>query len=278
MSRKVVTRDGAAVPVLGQGTWKMGQDPREHKREVEALRLGLDLGMTLIDTAEMYADGGAERVVAEAIVGRRDDVFLVSKVLPSNASREGTIAAAERSLERLRTDRLDLYLLHWTGSWPLEETYGGFERLVEQGKILHYGVSNFDVDDMQRSESLPAGARVGVNQVLYNPTRRGIEPALLPWCAARDIVVMAYSPLEQGRLRARAALRQVAERHDAKPEQVVLAWVLRHPNVVTIPKAVRTEHVRDNAAAGSIRLTEEDLADLDRDLPPPPAGGRLELL
>lgn len=266
------------MPRLGLGTWRMGEDPRRREDELAALRLGLDLGVTLIDTAEMYGDGGAETVVGEAIRGRRDSVQIVSKVLPHNASRRGTIQAAERSLERLATDRIDVYLLHWSGSHPLAETYAAFERLAQQGKILHYGVSNFDVSDMQRSEAAPGGGAVGVNQVLYNLERRGIEARLLPWCLDRGITVMAYSPLEQARLRPRPVLGEIAARHGCSEYGVALAWTLRHAGVTTIPKAVRPEHVRDNVAASSLELTPEDLEALDREFPPPSGEPPLEVL
>jgi len=269
-------RNGIALPVLGQGTWMMGESPARHESEVDALRLGLDLGLTLIDTAEMYGDGGAEEVVAEAIEGHRDEVFLVSKVLPHNASREGTLRAAERSLKRLRTDRIDLYLLHWPGSYPLEDTFAAFEQPVEQGKVCHYGVSNFDVADMERSEALPAGAAVTTNQVLYNLERRGIERRLLPWCAERGILLMAYSPLEHARLVRTRALKAVAARHDCTPYQAALAWTIRHPGVVTIPKAGHPLHVHENVAALAVRLTERDLADLDQAFPPPDGDVPLE--
>jgi len=241
----------------------MGEDASHSAAEVTALRAGLDLGVNLIDTAEMYADGGAELVVAEAIAGRRDEVFLVSKVLPHHASFEGTLAAAEGSLRRLGTDRIDLYLLHWPGPHPLEGTYNAFRRLREQGKVRSYGVSNFDVADMERSESTPGGAAVGVNQVLYNLSRRNVEHRLLPWCRERGITLMAYSPFEQARLAASAALARVAARHDREPYQVALAWTIREPGVVTIPKASRLEHVRANAAAAELELTAEDLSELD---------------
>ena len=269
MSRAFGTRDGAALPRLGQGTWMMGESPRRRAAEVAALRLGIDLGLTLIDTAEMYANGNAERVVADAIEGRREEVFLVSKVLPHNASLEGTIRAAEGSLRRLRTDRLDLYLLHWPGSHPLDRTYEAFQRLVEQGKIRHFGVSNFDLDEMLASEELRQGDRAGVNQMLYNLRRRGIERRLHPWCAERGIAVMGYSPLDQARISRSGALRAVAERHGVTPYQVALAWVLRLPNVVAIPKASDPEHLRQNAAAGDLALTAADLAELDEAFPPP---------
>jgi len=271
-------RSGLELPRLGLGTWRMGERPDRRADEVSALKLGLDLGVRLIDTAEMYGDGGAEEVVAPAIRGRRDDVVLVSKVLPHNASREGTLRAAERSLSRLGTDRLDLYLLHWPGSHPLEETYAAFEELVEQGKILHYGVSNFDVVEMERSEGLPAGAGVGVNQILYNLTRRGVEHGLLPWCRERRVTVMAYSPLEQGRIPSRPALAEAASSHGVSEAQVALAWVLAQPGVVTIPKASRPEHVREIVAASDIRLDEQQLAGLDRDFPRPSGPVSLEVL
>lgn len=256
------------MPVMGLGTWKMGEQAWEREGEVAALRLGLELGMSLVDTAEMYASGGAEEIVGEAIQGRRDQVFLVSKVLPGNASRRGTVEAAERSLRRLRTDRLDLYLLHWEGPHPLEETLEAFVRLVHQGKIRRYGVSNVDRPTLDAARGMPGGNGIAADQVLYNLGRRGIEHDLIPTCRARGIVVMAYSPLEQGRLRKRAALEMVASRHGVTWAQVALAWTLRLPGVVTIPKASRPEHVRENAAAVSLVLSGEDLADLDRDYPP----------
>ncbi len=269
---------GTAMPVLGQGTWYMGEDSRDRAREVAALRLGLDLGMTLIDTAEMYADGGAEEVVGEAIAGRRDEVFLVSKVLPMNASRRGTIAACERSLKRLRTDRIDLYLLHWRGSHDFTETIGAFETLMRDGKIGQWGVSNLDLQDMEELVGLPGGEGVQTNQLLYNLTRRGIEHDLQPWCRARGIPVMAYSPIEQGRMLRHPELRRVAERHGATPAQVGLAWLLRQDGVIAIPKASDPAHVRDNRAAADLRLDEQDLADLDRAFPPPRGPRPLEML
>ncbi|MDQ2104642.1 aldo/keto reductase [Azospirillum isscasi] len=269
---------GTAVPVLGQGTWYMGEDSRDRAREVAALRLGLDLGMTLIDTAEMYAEGGAEEVVGEAIAGRRDDVFLVSKVLPMNASRRGTIAACERSLKRLRTDRIDLYLLHWRGSPDFAETIGAFETLMREGKIARWGVSNLDLQDMEELMDTPGGEGVQTNQLLYNLTRRGIEHDLQPWCRARGIPVMAYSPIEQGRMLRHPELRRIAERHGATPAQVGLAWLLRQDGVIAIPKASDPAHVRDNRAAADLRLDGQDLADLDRAFPPPRGPRPLEML
>ncbi len=269
---------GDTMPVLGQGTWYMGEDGRDRAREVAALKLGLDLGMTLIDTAEMYADGGAEEVVAEAIAGRRDEVFLVSKVLPQNASRRGTIAACERSLRRLGTDRIDLYLLHWRGSPDFAETVEAFDTLVRDGKIRHWGVSNLDLADMEELAEVPGGDGVQTNQLLYNLTRRGIEYDVKPWLRERGIPIMAYSPIEQGRMLRHAELHRVAERHNATPAQVALAWLLRQDGVIPIPKASSAEHVRENRAALNLRLTEEDLADLDRAFPPPRGPRPLEML
>ena len=266
------------MPNLGLGTWRMGENAAAREDEIAALKLGLDLGMRLIDTAEMYAAGGAEAVVAEAIEGRREQVFLVSKVLPQNASYAGTLAACDGSLQRLRVDRIDLYLLHWPGEHPLEETLRAFAVLCERGKIRHFGLSNFDLAELERAEGLPGGLDIAANQVLYNLERRGIERMLIPWCASRNIATMAYSPLEQGRLRPGASLRRVAERHDATPAQVALAWTLRHDNVVSIPKAASRAHVRDNAKAADIVLTEEDLADIDRAHPPPARDVPLETL
>jgi diketogulonate reductase-like aldo/keto reductase len=276
--RTVALPSGETVAALGQGTWYMGESARHRKEEVDALRLGLDLGLTLIDTAEMYADGGAEEVVGEAIAGRRDEVFLVSKVLPSNASKSGTIAACERSLRRMGTDRIDLYLLHWRGGTPLRETLEAFERLISDGKIRSWGVSNFDPSDMEELVALPNGRAVQTNQVLYNLSRRGIEYDLLPWSQQRRIPIMAYSPIEQGRILGHAALRDVAARHGATPAQVGLAWVLRQEGVIAIPKARSAEHVRQNRAALDLSLTAQDLADLDRAFPPPTRPRPLEML
>ncbi|MGH8355163.1 MAG: aldo/keto reductase [Pseudomonas sp.] len=258
--------DGAQVPALGQGTWHMGEDPRQRGRELAALRQGLELGLSLIDTAEMYGEGGAEELVGEAIAGRREQVFLVSKVYPFNASRRGIPAACERSLKRLGSDYLDLYLLHWRGDYPLAETVEAFERLREQGKIRRWGVSNLDLDDLHELAE-PACA---TNQVLYNPEQRGIEFDLLPWCQAQGMPLMAYSPLGQGgRLLRHPALRAVAERHAASPAQVALAWALRQPGVIVIPKAVEPAHLLANAAAATLRLSAEDLATLDAAFPAP---------
>lgn len=258
--------DGDAVPVAGQGTWHMGEDSAERSHEVAALRLGIELGMTLIDTAEMYGEGGAEEVVGEAIRNRRDRVFLVSKVYPHNASRKGVPEACERSLRRLGTECIDLYLLHWRGQYPLAETVEAFERLKEQGKIRRWGVSNFDLADMHELNA-PACA---TNQVLYNPGERGIEFDLLPWCQAQGMPVMAYCPLGQGgQLLRNPAIVEVARRHGAQPAQVALAWSLRQPGVLVIPKSSNPTHLRANASAAEIELSAEDLAILDAAFPPP---------
>ncbi|WP_192249642.1 aldo/keto reductase [Mesorhizobium caraganae] len=276
--RTTTLPSGEAVQVLGQGTWKMGEDSRRRAGEVNALKLGLDLGMTLIDTAEMYASGGAEEVVAEAIAGRRDELVLVSKVLPSNASRAGVARACENSLKRLRTDRIDLYLLHWPGSVPLSETVEAFEALKKAGKIRHWGVSNFDTDEMEELTGLRSGDNVQTNQVLYNLSRRGPEFDLGPWSRQRGIPLMAYSPVEQGALARNARLEIIAARHNATAAQIALAWVMAQPGVIAIPKASSQDHVRQNVAALDIKLTGEDLAELDRVFPPPTRKRGLEMI
>jgi diketogulonate reductase-like aldo/keto reductase len=244
---------------------------------VKALQAGIDLGLTLIDTAEMYADGVAEEVTGEAIAGRRDEVFLVSKVLPSHASHEQTVRACERSLKRLGTDRLDLYLLHWRGGYGLDDTISGFEALQKAGKIRHWGVSNFDIDDMEELLSL-GGKAVATNQVLYNLSRRGIEYDLLAWHERHRVPVMAYSPIEQGRLANHRALQSVADAHGRTPAQVALAFVLARPNVIAIPKAGTVEHVRQNVEAADIVLSADDLAALDAAFPPPRRKSHLEMI
>lgn len=276
--RTTTLPSGEAVQVLGQGTWKMGEDSRRRADEVNALKLGLDLGITLIDTAEMYASGGAEEVVAEAIAGRRAEVFVVSKVLPSNASRAGVQRACENSLKRLRTDRIDLYLLHWPGSVPLVETVEAFEALKKAGKIRHWGVSNFDTDEMEDLAGLPDGGNVQTNQVLYNLVRRGLEFDLAPWSRKRGIPLMAYSPVEQGALARNARLNAVAARHNATPAQIALAWVMHQDGIIAIPKASSQEHVRQNVAALDIELTPQDVADLDHAFPPPTRKRGLEMI
>jgi diketogulonate reductase-like aldo/keto reductase len=268
---------GKLVPLLGQGTWHFGEDKRHRADEVAALQLGLDLGMTLIDTAEMYGNGGAETIVGDAIQGRRDKVFLVSKVLPENASQRGTLAACEQSLRRLRSEHIDLYLLHWRGRFSLEETLRAFETLVQQGKIRYWGVSNFDVDDLEELTALSGGNQVATNQVLYNLARRGIEWDLLPWCQQHRMPVMAYSPVAQGEILADATLREVAQRHSASAAQIALAWVLRS-GAITIPRARSQEHVRENRGALDIKLTKEDLAVLDRAFRPPRGKRSLEVI
>jgi diketogulonate reductase-like aldo/keto reductase len=269
-ARSTMLPSGEQIPVLGQGTWHMAEDPRRRADEIAALRVGIELGMTLIDTAEMYADGGAEQLVGEAIEGHRDEVFLVSKVLPQNATRHGTITACDRSLMRLGVEEIDLYLLHWRGTIPLEETLDAFDTLIGAGKIRNWGVSNFDVDDMEELVVLPGGADVATDQVLYNLTRRGIEYDLLPWCQRSGLPIMAYSPIEQGRLLRHPALISVAARHGGvAPAQVALAWLLRQDGVCAIPRASKPAHVRENWAALDIRLTSQDLTDLDRAFPPP---------
>jgi diketogulonate reductase-like aldo/keto reductase len=270
---------GEAIPKLGQGTWYLGEDPNKFDNEIAALRLGLDLGLTLIDTAEMYGDGAAERLVGRAIQGRRDEVFLVSKVLPQHATREGTLSACERSLKRLATDRIDLYLLHWRGLVPIAETIEAFEILMAAGRIRHWGVSNFDVNDMEDLAATRGGDAVVTDQVLYNLTRRGIEYDLLPWCRKFDLPIMAYSPIEQGRLLNHPGLREIADRHLGTTEaQIALAWVLRLDNVCAIPRTGSPVHVRENRAALDLRLTAQDLADLDRWFPPPNSKKPLEMI
>ena len=265
----VKLRSGDAVPALGMGTWHMGESHRRRADEIAALRAGLDLGMTLIDTAEIYARGRAEELVREAMGARRDEVFLVSKVLPSNATRRGMAGACERSLERLGTDRLDLYLLHWPGRAPLDETFEAFEALLQRGLIRHWGVSNFDYTGMVRAANLASSANLETDQVLYNLTRRSVEDDLLPWCRDAGIPLMAYSPVERGRLAGHRELTAVADRLGATAAQVALAWVLRNDNVFTVPMTRSVEHVRENRAAIDLRLTEDDLAELDRAFPPP---------
>jgi diketogulonate reductase-like aldo/keto reductase len=278
--RTVILPDGKRVPALGQGTWGMGESRSARVREVAALRLGMELGMSLIDTAEMYGDGGAEEIVAEAIHGQREDVFVVTKVYPYNASRTELPKACERSLKRLRIDAIDLYLLHWRERTPpLQETVDAFEKLRAAAKIKRWGVSNFDVDDMTELLSLEHGRKCAANQVLYNLQNREIEFDLLPWSRTNKIPIMAYSPVgHSGELLRNAALKRIAESHDATPAQIALAWVSRQPNVIAIPKASTEAHVRDNAASLKIKLTKEDLTDLDREFPPPKSKKSLPML
>lgn len=261
--------DGAKVCALGQGTWEMAVRSAQRDDEIRSLRTGLDLGLNLIDTAEMYGEGAAETLVGEAIAGRRGEVFLVSKVYPHNAGRSGVAAACERSLRRLKTDRLDLYLLHWAGTYPIEETIDGFERLRGQGKILRWGVSNFDLDEVQETVDSPGGENCGCNQVLYNLSARGVEFDLAPWMAARHMPLMAYSPIDRGALAGDRTLGAIAQKHGATPAQIALAFLLAQDNTIAIPKASNPDHVSDNAAALTIRLDAEDFASLDRAFPPP---------
>jgi diketogulonate reductase-like aldo/keto reductase len=275
---KVKLPSGETVPQLGQGTWRMGESGAARKEEIAALKLGLDLGMTLIDTAEMYGNGGAEEIVAEAVRGRRDECFIVSKVLPENSTKAGTVAACTRSLKRLKTDRIDLYLLHWRGGPKLKETLAGFEELIEAGAIRYWGVSNFDVGDMEELFQLPGGDACASNQVLYNLRRRGIEAGLLPWCRERAVPIMAYSPFEQGRLLRERVLTGVAIRHRATTAQIALAWILRHGDMMVIPKTSTAARMQENRAALDIELTERDLAELAKAFPAPKRQRPLELL
>lgn len=275
--------NGRAVARLGQGTWRIGEQRARRDDEIAALRLGLDLGLALIDTAEMYGDGGSEELIGEAIAGRRDEAYLVSKVLPTNASRRGAIAACERSLKRLRTDYLDLYLLHWRQSERLAETVEAFEALAKRGSIRAWGVSNFDRSDLEECVDLPGGDHVAANQVLYGLQHRGMEWEVAPWCREHAVTIMAYSPLGSDssavrRLLGERALKAVATRRGASPAQAALAWTLRNPGVVVIPKAARIEHVRENAGALAIELDDTDLHDLDAAFPPPRRGTALEML
>jgi diketogulonate reductase-like aldo/keto reductase len=278
MSLKVTLPSGETVPALGQGTWQMAETASRRKQEIEALRLGVELGMTLVDTAEMYGEGASEELVAEALVGERDRLFLVSKVYPHNASRQGVVQACERSLRRLKTDRLDLYLLHWRGSVPLEETVAGFEELRRSGKIRHWGVSNFDVGDMEELLRVPAGENCAANQVLYNVTRRGPEFDLIPWMTEQRMPLMAYSPIEQGRLPRGGVLQRIGQKYGASPFQIALAWLLQTPDVIAIPKASSPDHVRDNHRALEIRLSPEDLEAIDAEFRPPRRKRPLEMI
>jgi diketogulonate reductase-like aldo/keto reductase len=276
--RAVRLPSGEAIPVMGMGTWHLAENRARHAAEVAALRRGIEVGLTLVDTAEMYANGESERLVGEAIAGRRDDVFLVSKVLPSHATYDRTIEACRASLERLGTDRLDLYLLHWRGQVPLAETVLAFEELIRLELIRHWGVSNFDVRDMAELLRVPGGRAVQTNQVLYNLSRRGIEFDLLPALHELGVPVMAYSPMEQGRLLPNPVLRAIAEGHGATPGQVALAWLLTRDGVNVIPRAGTEEHVLENRAAVDLRLTEQDLRMLDEAFPPPRSPQPLEML
>ena len=278
MKTRSLGRSGAMVAVIGQGTWEL--ELADEAEATRALHAGLELGLTHVDTAEMYGDGGSEELVAEAIAGRRENIYLVSKVLPENASRRGTIAACERSLARLKTDYLDLYLLHWQGSIPLAETLDAFVRLRDRGLIRYYGVSNFDRADLTEAQSLAGGSELATNQVLYNLEQRGIEWDLMPWCRERGMPLMAYSPLGSNsqRLRTHPVLRTIAARLSATPARLALAWLLRQPDVVVIPKAANEAHVRDNHAALDLHLAATDLAELERAFPPPQSATALAMI
>jgi diketogulonate reductase-like aldo/keto reductase len=269
---------GQAIPVLGMGTWQMGENDRDRPSEVAALRHGLELGLSLIDTAEMYGEGGAELVIAEAIAGRRADVFLTSKVYPHNASMKGTIAACERSLKRLNTDYLDLYLLHWRSSVPLDETLGAFQKLHQAGKIRSYGVSNFDTQDMKKAVSISGGREIVTNQVLYNLMRRGVEWDLLPWSRQQNIPIMAYSPIEQGRLLQDSTLQKIAADRHVTAAEVAIAWLLHQDQVIVIPKSSNIAHVEKNRAALDLRLTVEELELLNVAFPAPTRSVPLEMI
>ena len=276
--RTVALPSGERMPAFGQGTWQMGENRATRVEEIETLRLGLDLGATLIDTAEMYGEGRAEELIGEAIAGRRNEVFLVSKVYPHNASRRGAVAACDRSLRRLRTDRIDLYLLHWRGSVPLSETMEAFVTLQQAGKIRYYGVSNLDIKDMEELWIVPGGSAVATDQLLYNLARRGIEWDLLPWLRERHVPVMAYSPIEQAKLALDRKLANFARKYGMTPAQVALAWLLASDDVIVIPKTSRRERLKENLGALDHKLTAAQLAELDRLFPPPARSQPLEML
>ncbi|MDT5210223.1 MAG: hypothetical protein QOF67_2638 [Mycobacterium sp.] len=277
-TRSVTLPSRERIAALGQGTWHFAEIPARRDEEIASIRLGLDLGMTVVDTAEMYADGAAEVLVGEAIAGRRNEVFLVDKVLPHHATRRGTLRACEGSLGRLGVDHIDLYLLHWRGRAPLDETVEGFGDLVVAGMIRYWGVSNFDLNDMMQLAHIPGGELVQTDQILYNLMRRGPEYDLLPSLLASRIPMMAYSPIHQGALLDHPVVREVAEHHEATPAQIALAWVLRHDGIAAIPRAANRQHVQENAAARDIQLTSHDLAALDAAFPPPTRPQPLDVL
>ncbi|MGW5137414.1 aldo/keto reductase [Streptomyces sp. NPDC004135] len=276
-AKKLALPSGEEIAALGQGTWYLGEEPARRQQEIAALRLGVDLGMTVVDTAEMYGDGAAEELVGEAFQGRREEIFLVSKVLPGHADRQGTVAACEDSLRRLRTEQLDLYLLHWRGRWPLEETLAGFTDLMDAGKIRYWGVSNLDVDDMVELTAVPGGDAVAADQVLYNLSRRGIEFDLLPWCREAGVAVMAYSPIEQGRLLSAEGLGAVARSLGATPAQAALAWVLAQ-GAAAIPRSGSPDHIREIRGAMDLHLHPEALDALDKAFRTPGGPTPLEVL
>ena len=269
---------GEQIPALGQGTWEMGDSARTRNAEIAALKAGVDLGMTVIDTAEMYGEGESEKLIAEALKDRRDELFIVSKVYPHNGSESGVKAACERSLKRLQTDRIDLYLLHWRGGEDLEGVIGGFEALKAQGKIRHWGVSNFDTEDMVELFALENGNRCVTNQILYNVARRGPEFELLPWLRARNMPAMAYSPVDHARLPKQSVLNDIAKTRGLSAMQVALAWVLQQPQVMAIPKAATAAHVIENAAAREVNLSTEELSLIDTQFKPPKSKRPLEML
>jgi diketogulonate reductase-like aldo/keto reductase len=277
-AQSVALRSGEKIAAIGQGTWHFAESPGRRADEIASIQLGIDLGMTVIDTAEMYSNGAAEDLVGEAIAGRRSEVFLVDKVLPHHATRVGAVRACEASLGRLGVDHIDLYLLHWRGRIPLVETIEGFAELKREGKIRHWGVSNLDMDDMIELAGIPGGDEVQTNQILYNLTRRGPEYALLPWLAQHGIPARAYSPIEQGRLLRQPTTIAIANRHEATPAQVALAWLMTRDGVNTIPRTGTREHVLENRAAVDLRLTEQDLRMLNQAFPPPRGPQPLEML
>jgi len=274
---------GVEVPIIGQGTWMIDGDPETESRAIQTLRLGLDLGMSHIDTAEMYGEGHVEELVGKAIAGRRDEIFLVSKVLPANASYDGTLKACERSLKRLKTDWLDLYLLHWRGSYPLSETMRAMEKLVAEGLVKYIGVSNFDVEDLMEAEQVLQTEQIACNQVLYNLRDRGIEPRLLPYCSKKRIAVVGYAPFGHGNFpspssREGKLLIEIGRRHNRTPKQVALNYLTHHPSIFTIPKTTRSERVKENSGGVGWQLTEEEVNAIDRAFPVPPPGTPLGVI
>ncbi len=278
MKKEITFRNKVKVPVLGQGTWNMGEKASKKAEELKVIRRGIELGLTVIDTAEIYGEGRSEILVGEAVKGMREDVFLISKVAPSHATQRGTHTACENSLKRLKTDYLDLYLLHWRGRVPLEETICALQELQKEGKIKQWGVSNMDIADMEEIYALPEGNNCATNEILYNLTRRGIEYDLLPWCQKNQLPLIAYSPIEQGRLLNHSGLKAIADRHSATPSQIALAWVCRQPDVMAIPQTSSLEHLEENAKSLSIRLTEQDLSELNRYFPAPTQKIRLQMI
>lgn len=283
MSNRKFGWTGVEVPIIGQGTWMIDGNSEKESRAIQTLRLGLDLGMNHIDTAEMYGNGHVEELVGEAIAGRRDDIFLVSKVLPSNASYEGTIKACKRSLKRLKTDWLDLYLLHWRGSYPLSETMRAMEKLVAEGLVKYIGVSNFDVEDLKEAEQVLQTEQIACNQVLYNLRDRGIERRLLPYCSKKRIAIVGYAPFGHGNFPSTSSregklLIEIGRRHNRTPKQVALNYLTRHPSTFTIPKTTRSERVRENSGGVGWQLTEDEVNEIDRAFPLPLSGTPLGVI